>query len=157
MCFSYEKESVAIIMFSVQDSTQHGCFKTSGNHFSWRNEKAAAPGSGQTHGRPGDLLFIPRGDTTRRRLAAEPLQPNGRVGDRENATIRSLLYMFSKKEHGILEFWKVRRQDILVWKIKLAGFPRDCEANRSTLESGANTIVWHWLLWPGWLCSFLER
>lgn len=26
-------------MFSVQDSTQHGCFETSGNHFSWRNQK----------------------------------------------------------------------------------------------------------------------
>lgn len=57
--------------------------------------------------RTGDqetCFSFPRGDTRRRRLAAEPLQPHGRVGDRENATIRSLLYTFSKKEHGMLEF-----------------------------------------------------
>lgn len=36
MCFSYKKERVEIKMFSAQDSTQHGCFKTSGNHFSWK-------------------------------------------------------------------------------------------------------------------------
>lgn len=47
---------------------------------------------------------FPQGDTMRRRLAAEPLEPSGRVGDRENAIIHSLLYMLSKKEHGILEF-----------------------------------------------------
>lgn len=109
-------------MFSVQDSTQHGCFKTSGNHFSWRNYKLAAPGSGQAHGRL--VLFMSPG-RHKETLGSQRLSPLNQTAElvmERFIQFNFLSALFIQKEMtwNSPRILKSKREEIWVWKNQTA-------------------------------------
>ena len=96
-------------MFSVQDSTQHGCFKTRGNHYSWRNYKLQLQAQDT---RTGDFPFISPGrrSETRDCQRLSPLNQMAELGT-ERMTQFNLLSALHIQKKNNMQFYNSEKQE----------------------------------------------